>query len=375
MNRRCCLLFFKWILFSCLYFGCSGKVLKFEKEEVLKKNEEFDSQIKIVEVSPEPRPIEPLPPSSASPTISVPTPQTPGLKKDSPSPSGKKPPSAKDKGKDSKTTPQEGKASGLPPQREPELEDREGFWGRRPIKDPFEIGEEVTHRVFYDASLFDLPAGTMTFAVAPFVEVNGKKSYQFKISLKSSPWFSSYYSVDDLAVTLVDFEELIPRVFTMHIKESSQLREARSIFDFDKLQATYWEKKVTKKSGIEEKKQQWEILPYSQNVFSAAFYLRLFKWDLDKEYAFRVSDEEQNLIFRGAALAKETIKTELGPMKAIKIKPQFTVKGVFKDVGNIFIWVSDDDKKYILRVETKIKIGSLVSEVVSIKKSLAGEKE
>ncbi|MBK7962616.1 MAG: DUF3108 domain-containing protein [Bdellovibrionales bacterium] len=254
-----------------------------------------------------------------------------------------------------------------PTQREPDLEDSQGFNGqRRPLVNPFRVGEEVVHKVYYDSHVVNFSAGTLSLKVDPIVEVNGRKSYQFLTSVKSSTWFSSYYAVDDTAVTLMDYDLLIPRVFTLHIKESGQLREVRSFFDFDQNKATYWEKKVTEKSGIEEKKLQWDILPYSQNVFSAIYYLRIFRWEVGREYSFRVSDEAENLVFKAKALLRETLQTELGPKVAIKIKPEFTVKGAFKPVGDIYIWISDDDRKMVLRIECKIKIGSLVSEVTSI---------
>jgi hypothetical protein len=264
-------------------------------------------------------------------------------------------------------------AASLPPvgpdvqAREPDLEDGQGFNGqRRPLIDPFRIGEEVVHKVYYDSHVVNFSAGTISLKVDPLVEVNGRRSYQFLTTVKSSPWFSSYYSVEDSAVTLMDYELLIPRVFTLHIKESGQLREVRSFFDFDQNKATYWEKKVTAKSGVEEKKLQWDILSYSQNVFSAIYYLRIFRWEIGREYSFRVSDEEENLVFKAKALLRETLNTELGPKVAIKIKPEFTVKGAFKPVGDIYLWLSDDDRKMVLRIECKIKIGSLVSEVTSI---------
>lgn len=243
-----------------------------------------------------------------------------------------------------------------------DVEDQVGFQGRRPLKDPFRVGEEVVHEVHY----FKVSAGELALKVEPFVEVNGRKSYSMVTSIKSKGMFSNFYSADDKSVTFLDYELLIPRVFTLHVKESGQLREARSFFDFDKLKATYWEKKVTKKNGVEEKKQEWDIQTYSQNVFSAAFYMRVFQWDVGKEYAFRVADDGENLIFRGKALRKEKISTDAGDFNAIVIQPQIEAKGVFKPVGDIYFWLSDDDRKYILRIESSIKIGTLVSEVIKI---------
>jgi hypothetical protein len=359
--------------------GCTGKHLKYEKEDQLQQNEEFEQRVKIVEV---PLDTGATGSSAAGDSGGVSQGADKGPKK------GEGTGARKDetkvlieekknkKAKKSKKTKQsEGPAlsAGVPAadvsptQREPDLEDSQGFNGqRRPLVNPFRVGEEVVHKVYYDSHVVNFSAGTLSLKVDPIVEVNGRKSYQFLTSVKSSPWFSSYYAVDDIAVTLMDYDLLIPRVFTLHIKESGQLREVRSFFDFDQNKATYWEKKVTEKSGIEEKKLQWDILPYSQNVFSAIYYLRIFRWEVGREYSFRVSDEAENLVFKAKALLRETLQTELGPKVAIKIKPEFTVKGAFKPVGDIYIWISDDDRKMVLRIECKIKIGSLVSEVTSI---------
>lgn len=359
MNLR----IYGFYLMSLIFLGsCSGKYLKYEKAEQLKTNEEFEQKVKIVEV-----------PSSANTDdtnlkdqkLTEKEAGKPDLKKDPLVAATKKNDLKNSKKTNSKNRKKESSAIANT-KHEPELENSEGFTLRRPQVDPFSVGEEVVHKVFYDASLMDVAAGTLSLKVSPFVEVNGRKAYQFGIRIKSSDWFSSYYSVDDEISTLMDFENMIPNVFTMHVKESSQLRESKSFFDYDQMKAFYWEKKVTEKSGVEEKKLQWEILPYSQNVFSSLFYLRTFTWHVGKEYSFRVADDGENVVFRGKAVSQEVLKTEVGQRPAFKIKLEFTVKGVFKPVGDIYIWISDDEAKYILKIESKIKIGTLVSEVVSI---------
>ncbi len=329
---------FQFIFIFLLLSSCSSKFLKYDNEDKLKNNEEFDSVVKIT--TPVDRPSAPV---SAPEVIKKAVPAFAKTKNSQ-------------KIKKSKVIEPTG-----PLRREPDLEDDEGFEGRRPLKNPFQVGESVVHHVKY----FKVHAGTITLKIDPFVEVNGRKSYSFVNEVRTASVFNSFYNVDDRILTLMDYDLLIPRVFTMHVKETGQLREARSHFDFDKLKATYWEKKVTEKNGAEEKKQQWDILPYSQNVFSALFYMRVFKWDLGKTYSFRVADDESNIVFKGTAVRKEVLNTSAGEFKSIVIKPEFTVKGVFKPVGDIFIWLSDDDRKLVLRIECKIKIGTLVSEIES----------
>lgn len=163
---------------------------------------------------------------------------------------------------------------------EPSIEDKEGFVKRRPIKDPFKVGEIVTHEARHNLAGFT--AAILKLETRPFVQVNGRKAYNFVINLKTTKVFNSIYSVDDQVVTLVDYEHWLPRLYTLHVKESSQLREGRSYFDFHTLKARYEEKKVSKKKGKEEKKQEWDILPYSQNVFSVIYYMRLSSGKTEK---------------------------------------------------------------------------------------------
>lgn len=328
-------------------FSACSSFLKYEKSEQLKTNDEFSNAVKIQSV--EEAPVVPaVPTTTAGKADKKNTAKLTVPRK-----------AVKVKGKTKAA-----KEDAKPLVRQPDIEDTEGFavGQRRPLVDPVGVGEVVTHAVTY----MGLSAGEVKFKVEPFQIVNGRKSYTFATEIKTAGVFSNFYSVDDRVETLVDFEDLTPRAFSLHVKESGQLREARSFFDNDKLIATYWEKKVTKKSGVEEKKQSWEILPFSQNVYSAIFYMRMFKWEEGKEYSFRVADDEQNIVFKGKVVRREEIETDAGKFKAIVIKPEITVKGAFKPIGDIFFWLSDDEHKYVLRIESKIKIGTLASEAIKI---------
>lgn len=351
-----------FILFAFLLSSCSTSFLKYDKEAQLKKNDEFDEKVKIVDPSATPAPGTEGATAQATP---APTPSpTPAPEKTSGKKSSKKTKSAK-KSKGNQLTPEatpasEASAVAASTRRQPDLEDDDGFKGRRPIVDPFHVGEEVVH----DVSYFKVSAGELRMKVAPYATVDGKKSYNFKMAISTSALFSSFYSVEDSVDIFMDYESLVPSVFQLHVKESGQLRESKMLFKDNT--ANFWEKKVTKKDGVEEKKDTWDILPFTQSVYSAVFYMRFFKWEVGKEYSFRVANEKENLVFSGKALRKEVLDTKLGPMNAIVVQPNITLKGKFKPIGENLIWLSDDEHHYLLRIEAKIKIGTLVSQVVEI---------
>jgi hypothetical protein len=349
----------KRLVFLCLAFsilGCKSGFLKYTDKKDIFKNEEFEKKVLIKEV--------PASPEATDPKKEVlPTETDVKAKPKAVVSAAEKKIVAHSK----KTKVNKGKKGSVAvakvERRQPELEDTEGFGsGRRPLVDPYRVGEKVTHSVSY----FGTTAGVLTFSVGPYLEVNDRKSYNFQVEIKSSRLFSSFYSVQDKVETYVDYETLVPHVFKLDIKESGQLKQAQSFFDQNTLKANYWENKYTEKNGHEEKKQSWEILPFSQNAFSAIFYMRLFKWNVGQEYAFRVSDDEKNIVFKGKALEKVVLETDAGKFDAIKIRAEIVSRGALTQTGDLFLWLSDDDQKHVLRIEAKIKIGTLVSEVTSI---------
>lgn len=239
---------------------------------------------------------------------------------------------------------------------EPDIEDAEGFIGRRPVVDPFRVGETVSYSVSY----FGVEAGIFTMNIKSLVEVNGRKAYFIHYTGKTSSLFEMFYAVDDEAKAYLDYETLVPQSYSLHVKESKQVREVRSYFNLAEMKAYMWDKKQKKGEALEEKKYDWPILPYSQNVFTVAYYMRTFSYKIGKEFAVRVAHEKDNLIMRAKVIREEKIKTDAGTYDAWVIKPQFEVGGIFKPVGDVFIWLSKDDRKIILRIESKIKIGTIV---------------
>lgn len=331
----------KIFIFLLLLAGCSSKYLKYEKEKQLIKNEEFERKVEII---------------SADSTVSSAAVET-----------VKSPPAEKYKAVKVAKVNATKKIVALkkPLKRQPDVEDRVGFLEgeRRPIKDPFVVGEKVIHEMSY----FAAKAGLLTMEIKPMAQVNQRLSYHFFVGLKSSGLFSNFYSVDDNVNTFLDYEELVPHALKISIKESGKLAQSQSYFDFQTNKASFWEKKYTEKSGEEERKFSWDILPYSQNAFSGLYYMRIFDWQVGKEIAFQVAEDKKNVIFKGKAIAEETLDTEAGKFKTFKIKASILSRGALTQTGDVFLWITNDDRKYIVRIEAKIKIGTIVSEVIEIK--------
>lgn len=343
-------------IFSILFLvSCSSKILHVDNSEKLLKIEGYEKTIKIKDTTQPPEPEK-----SIEITSIVKTEDKKEEKKDK---EEEKKAVEQVKVKKKETSQRIAKEKPKKIHRKlPSLEDAEGFDGRRPIVDPFRPGEKVTLKLSY----FNVVAGEMTIEVLPFKEVNGKKSYHFKVSGKSNSFFSNIYAVDDEAETYLDYETMLPYNMATDVKETKQLRTVRSYFDWKKMKAFYWEKKITKKHGVEEKNYEYDILPYAQNIFSAAFYLRTFTLTPGKVVKFRMADDKKNMVVKGHVLRRETIKTDLGEIKTIVVKPELAIDGIFKPMGEVYFWLTDDDRKFIVRIESAIRIGTIVGSLKEI---------
>lgn len=360
------------IVGAFLTSGCAGSILKFENSDAVLQNKEFDSAIKVTEL-PEPT-ATPAPEAGGSVGSTV-TSATSTIK--APDKSGSKS-SAKSAVKSTANSPtktvapKKGKAGKTPVDtgpklREPRTEDDEGFVGRRPLKDPYRVGEEVV----LDISYFALDAGELKMQTRSFVEVNGRRAYRFHATARTVSVFESFYKVDDYAETLVDFETLLPFSYTLDVKESKVLRDARAVHDLSSGQPgkmKFWDKKITKESGVEERTLEWEMLPYSQNIFSALWYLRSFTLTPGKKIKINLAHEGENITVTCEVLRREKLSTSVGKLDTVVIAPTAEKNGQPHNIGTNLFWLTDDESKLMVRMESKIQIGKIVGSLSSLKR-------
>ncbi len=355
------------ILFPFLFLSCATPDREAFEQEIVDDTEEFEEVVKIEKIEEEPAPPKKeagkvTKPKSTKKSVG----QTKKIEKKPVKKTVKKTKEVikepvKKKTKQGEKKPIVKKTKGP---RQPKIEDAEGFDGRRPIVQPYNIGEEIVLGISY----FGVEAGKFTMKVMPMVQVNGQKSYHFRYIIKSSPLFNMFYKVDDVAETFVDYNSLLPHSYEIHVDESKQVRETRTFFDHKKKKAVMWDSKKRPGKKLEKRKVKWDLNPFSQNVFSAAYYLRNFTLKVGKQLKVRVGHEGKNIEMTAKVIRRETIYTDAGKFDTFVVKPKFDIDGKFKPTGENYLWLTADDKKFIVRLESKIKIGSIVGEVQSIKK-------
>jgi hypothetical protein len=157
------------------------------------------------------------------------------------------------------------------------------------------------------------------------------------------------FKVKDEFESYIDQEALVPLKATKKFKEGKYTDSDFIVFD-------HAAKTASGRRG------KTEIVTNTQDIISAIYYARSLDMTNAKTgvifpVPFYLDGKTYELRFKFEK--RETIKTELGTFRTIKVKPQLIEGRVFKDNEALTLWVTDDDNKIPVRVESDIFVGSI----------------
>lgn len=232
---------------------------------------------------------------------------------------------------------------------------------RRPPVDPIWLNEKA----IYDINYLGMNAGNFSLEVMPFKTINDRKVYHIHGEARSNKVFSLFYSLHDTIETFIDYHAFAPHRFHIVLDESKQKRNSLELYDSEKKRSFFWNRWNHHKKGYVEIKDFFPMEPLSQDSLSSLYYLRTIDFVDGGVYRFPVISEGKNWEAQVTVVRREVIKTPLGKMKTIVLKPETKYQGILKKQGDSFIWLSDDDRKILVRLEAKVKIGSVVGSLRS----------
>jgi hypothetical protein len=214
----------------------------------------------------------------------------------------------------------------------------------------FGIGE----RLVFDVSYGVITAGEAILEIPRAETIAGRPTYAVEVRVNSLPSFSWIYKVEDLYRTFIDMQSVAPLRFEQHIREGTYRRDF--VADFDQAVG------VARTSGG----QHYRIPPYVHDIMSAFYYVRTIDFGgmatggvimLQNFYKDRTHDLAVRM------LGRQELEVPAGTFNAIVLEPLVKEGGLFKSEGRIVIWLSDDDLKIPLRINSKVVIGSIDTEL------------
>jgi hypothetical protein len=220
---------------------------------------------------------------------------------------------------------------------------------RKIPNEAFGVGE----RLVFDVNYGFITAGEAVMSIPAYDSVAGRKCYRVEFTVNSLQSFSWVYRVEDRYVTFIDEETIAPWKFEQHVREGTYKRDFVAEFDQVHLVARTTE-------GTH------PIPQYVHDIMSAFYYTRTIDFtgmkvgDILTLYNFyKDTTHELSVKFLG----RQELEVEAGTFNTIVVEPLVKEGGLFKSEGRIVVWLTDDERKMPVRVNTKVIIGSIDTEL------------
>ena len=215
----------------------------------------------------------------------------------------------------------------------------------------FKEGERAVYRVHYGF----LTAGTAEFQLDnKLSKYNNRDCYRAHGYVKTSSGFEWFYKVRSEFHTYMDKTAIVPWYYTRKSQEGSYHMTDTVAFDHSQ-------------KMIKGKKGNFKMEEYTQDVMSAFYYARCLNLkNVANGTVFRIHTfMDDNIYNLGLTVIKrETINTEFGKVRCIKIAPYMVSGRVFKDKDQMYLWVSDDDNYLPIHVESPVIVGSIQCDLI-----------
>lgn len=222
----------------------------------------------------------------------------------------------------------------------------------------FNAGEVFTYKINYNWGAIWVAAGEASFS-AELTKVNNRTVYHF-IGLGSTyPKYDFLYKVRDKYESYADTFSLKPLRFIREANEGGAYTFDDYVFSTTK-NKVYTNSRRNRKPGTFD---SIAITACTNDVLTAIYYTRCLdfsKYNVNDTIPITFVLDGEVFPSYVRYIGKEIIKSELlGQVRCIKFRPKLIEGTLFKGGEGMVVWVTDDENKMPVYVETPILIGTI----------------
>jgi hypothetical protein len=220
---------------------------------------------------------------------------------------------------------------------------------------PFRPGEKLTYEISWSNIV---QAGKAVMEVWEVPQTDGKTAYRLVSRATSAGLVKKFYKVSDTVESLIDIDKLYTLSFRLDQHHGKRRKKREMTFDHQKGTV------VVMNDG---KQETYAVHEEVQDSLSSLYYVRTKQeFTVGKPIIVNVHEDGKTWAVEVHTLGREKIKTELGEFNTIKIKTYPKYEGVFQNKGEIYIWLTDDERKIPVLMKSTITIGSIISTLVDL---------
>ncbi|GLC27840.1 DUF3108 domain-containing protein [Roseisolibacter agri] len=207
---------------------------------------------------------------------------------------------------------------------------------------PFAPGEQLK----YDVRFGPIKAGTGSMEVRGVETVRGRPAYHTVFTVKGGipgfrvhDVFESWFARDDLAS------------LRFHKDQDEGPKERVSRFEIFPERRTY--------DDLHDDRGELPSAARPLDDGSFLYYIRTVPLVVGQTYRFEQYFKPDRNPVTIKVLRRERVTVPAGTFDAVVVQPSIKTNGIFSEGGKAEVWISDDDRRIILQLKSKLSFGSL----------------
>ena len=215
---------------------------------------------------------------------------------------------------------------------------------------PFNINEKLEFSVNFNS----IPVGKAELNVNSREVINNKQTYLVSFLANTEGLADRLFKIRDSIELWIDEKEFYTHKVNKIINEGLYKKKTKITFNYDDSIAVINDNEKIK-------------LPFrSWDPFSMFYYLRTIQLMNENILAFDYFNGKKKINYKLIVSGKEEIKSKIGSFNCYIVKPFHQGKSLLKNEGDMKIWISDSEKRLPIKIQIKMKFGSMKLDLLSI---------
>jgi hypothetical protein len=231
----------------------------------------------------------------------------------------------------------------------------------------FKVGERIDYTIYYHLAGVWVGAGEVYFEVNS-KEIGGKPFYHFDSYGTTFSKYDWIYKVRDHYQAYTSVNSFKPLRFKRTVNEGKTHIREDYIFNYSESEV-YTLRQMEKEESFE--KDTVKVEDCSFDVLSMIYYARNIDFssiEVDQKVPIKIFIDNKSHESYIRFLGREEIKVKgLGTYRCIKFSPLLIEGTIFNEGEYMTVWVTDDENRVPILIETPILVGSIRARVNKMK--------
>lgn len=226
-------------------------------------------------------------------------------------------------------------------------------------KNVFTPNEKLKYSVIYQLKDLWISAGTIDFEVDTR-KIGKKEVWEISVKGRTRPAFDLFFKVRDHYITVIDPETMLPIVFARDVNEGGFNIFNKYEFQHDSLRVS----SETEDSRNPLAQDYYTIPKNAQDLVSCLYYARtldIAHADSGKIFPISLFLDNKNYSVGVRFIGREKVVTDIGEFNCMVVQPLLLEGRVFEETEKMRIYVTDDDRRIPVMIESPLKVGKIMA--------------